>query len=80
MVIERRKAKRETARCISLSPVKMIAKWSFATKIMVPHKIPMKRDSMTVTMTEYLAALGCPDPSSLETRTLETNQNIRFVS
>jgi len=70
MVMPRRDANLETAFCISTLSVKMTAKWSFVAKIMAADTIPMMRDSTTVTTTEYFAALGCPDPSALETLTL----------
>lgn len=43
---------------------------------MAAQKIPMMRDSMTATITENFVALGCPDPSSLETLTLRLKKKI----
>lgn len=71
MVMPRRNASLETAVCISLLLVKITAKWSLVAMIRTAKTIPMIRDSMQVMITEYFAALGCPDPSSFETRTLK---------
>jgi hypothetical protein len=81
MVIPRSGANVETAFCISTLSVKMTAKWSFVIKIMHADTIPMMRDSITMTTTEYFAALGCPDPSALETLTLikEKQKKISFI-
>lgn len=70
MVIPRRYAKLATAFLISSLAVKIIAKWFLVARIITAQRIPIRRDSMQVTMTAYFAALGWPDPSSLETRTL----------
>jgi len=70
MVMPRRLANLETAFIISLLVVKMTAKWSFVIKIMAAQSNPMMRDSTIVTITEYFAALGRPNPSSFETLTL----------
>ena len=53
----------------------MPAKSSFVIRTMAAQISPMMRDSMTVTMTENFAALGRPDPSSLETLTLAFKQD-----
>ena len=71
MVIPRRYANLATAVCNSLLFVKMTANWFLVSKITAMKKSPMRRDWHTIVMTEYLAALGRPNPSSLDTRTLE---------
>ena len=77
MVIPRRDAKCATAFCISLLLVKIIEKWFLVAIIKIPAKIPINRDSITVTITEYFADLGCPDPSSFDTLMLKQTHEKR---
>jgi len=71
MVIPRSQAMWATALCISPLEVKIMAKWFRVSKTMIAEIMPIKRDWITQMKTEYLAARGCPDPSSLDTRTLK---------
>lgn len=80
IVIPRRYAKLATAFCISLLLVKMMANWFLVARITAADMIPMQADSITVTMTEYFAALGCPEPSSFDTLTLKRTNNTNIIT
>lgn len=78
IVIPRRYANLATAFLISTLSVKMLENSFLVAKIMPAQSIPIRRLSTHVTITEYFAALGCADPSSLETLTLRERKRRQF--
>lgn len=60
-----------TAFCSTWSLVKMMAKSFLKMRMATMERIPNASDWSRTTMTAYMVALGRPDPSSFDTRTLK---------